>query len=604
MAFIEARSGGPPDAPVSASMPCELAVPRAYLTVQVRNHHAPGTPVLAHTPVRLDVGPQQHTQPTDANGLITFVYDTAADFANLAVNAELTDPSRLWVGQSNTGLLTQLTVIVAGQFQISVEVYTEKPGIGLMAWPHAWTVGLNLALASTPPGGAPANAHIAFAANGAAPPADEINNHLLDCASAHQLTVPFIGFLPNSTVELWTEGNPRAVGPLDAAADDATYRTIAANGIRLQVTRRGATLRVRFVFRFPQVMIVGEGTHFEYATGLASKYRNALANPAGLRWVVATQYDVTPILHVSNHLNIRHWQTNVWINNANQRQRVQTALTENLVNHGVQFDATNAGHWNAALLGYGAFDAVVFNNPHPGYGLHMCEVMGLSAQGGVRFKNGKAISVYSFGYGVALTVLARAPFVNHGQPTHYATQFDFVRGNGGGALNHQNLHTDAVNLQFAPAHTTPMALTIAGAFRYADGQAIDPAWYGIVGEMPADSVDHYRSNVNTVGLQGYLMRCYRYHGPQVLKPGGWLFVNGSNSWNAMLTAGYSIHHAGANHAVPGMTNLASWPTHASYFVHYRTNFTSTDHHPSWYSDPAFNPHEPNINNARAYGRQY
>lgn len=605
MAFVEARTGGPPDVPVENVVSCEekQQEPRAYLTLQIRNRHAFGAPPLANTQVQVAVGPQQHTLDTDGNGLITFVYEANADFANQGVQVVVTDAARGWRGQGNTGNLTQVSVTVSGRFQLTVELYTHKPGTGAMAWVHAWTNNLNLTCATTPPGGAAANQNIAFQANGNNPAADEIQNSPLDCVSAHVLNVEFFGFLNTSTVEIWTEGTQRVVGVNDATHDDVTFRGSAGNGIRLAVTRHGAAVRVRFTFRFPQVLIVGEGTHFEYAVGLASKYADALANPEGFRWIVATQYDVTPVGNVSTDLRIRNWQNNHWINHANQRQNVRNALAKNLINHNAQFDATNAGHWAGTLGAYGAFDAAVFNNPHPGYGMHMCEVLGLSPHHPFHRKNGRAISVYSFGYAQALDAQALQPYTGHAHPEYYATQRTFVRGNQVGQLNYQNSRDTAIQHQHDAVHTTARNLRIRDAFVYYNAQQIDGDWYGQDGEFPNDQYNHYQSNVDTLGLQGYLLRCYRYHGMSVLKNGGWLYVNGSQTWNAALTAQFSFQHNAANHNVAAMVNIADWPTHATYFVYYRTNFTSTDHHPSWYSDPNFYPGEPNIANARVFGVQ-
>ncbi|MFY0563048.1 hypothetical protein ACN28E_04330 [Archangium lansingense] len=605
MAFIEARSGGPPDAPAQSVLPCEQPeAPRAHLTLLVRDQLAHNTPALADTQVRVTVGAETHTVTTDGSGLVTFVYEAAADFANAAVRVELTDDARRWFGTANVGgaptNTTQLAIPVSGEFQLTVEVWTHKPGTGAMAWPRAWTPALNLSCSTTPPGGAAADTDIAFQASGGATPTVQIINHRLSCAAVHELSVGLFGFIADdSRVQVWTEGTERAVGDDDATHDHATFRLVADNGLRLSVSRHDRAVRLRFDFRFPQVLVVGEGTFFEYAVGLANKYEDALADPEGFRWVVATQYDVTNVVDVPDDMQIRNWETGALIAHADQHDRVETALERNLVNHGAQFDATNAGHWANAHGTYGVFDAVVFNNPHPGYGMHMCEVLGLTTAHGLSRKNGKAISVYSFGYGVALGAAQIDPYRTSPTATHYATQRNFVRGAAVGQLNHQNTRDTNIAFQYSAANTTALPLRIRDAFEYYNATAIAPAWYGRPGEFPNNQVNHYQSNVDSVGLQGYLLRSYRHHGPSVLKNGGWLFINGSAQWAATLTAGFNFGLL----AVPAMTNLASWETHAAYFVYYRTNFTSTDHHPSWYSAPNFHPGEPNINNARVYGWQ-
>jgi hypothetical protein len=48
-----------------------------------------------------------------------------------------------------------------------------------------------------------------------------------------------------------------------------------------------------------------------------------------------------------------------------------------------------------------------------------------------------------------------------------------------------------------------------------------------------------------------------------------------------------------------MRNPGRWAG-AEYFVWYNTNFTSTQHHPSWYANMAFSPGEPGLAKAEIY----
>jgi hypothetical protein len=392
------------------------------------------------------------------------------------------------------------------------------------------------------------------------------------------------------------------------------------------VERHGAVVNVEFFFQFEQFLIVGEGTSYEYAVGLAAKYGEASHDPRGFKWIVVTQYDVVVPNAVSNDMSIRSWQDNAWLNHQNQRQNLADALAKNLVRRAAQFSATDAGHWAAVLGAYGPFDACVFNNPHIGYGVHMCVVMGLIqwvAGGGIpqqrarRFANqkGMAVSVYSLGYDdpphPPLTRLQLNGLLGPvGAADPQATvesrnrQGWFVRHNVAGCLNHRNNATDVVGGQFDPADCTALAPTIQQAFAYAANQGAI-ANYGALAEFADNTVRvHYSSTQNTLGLQKFLLRSYRFHGPTVLKHGGWLYVNCSTSFSGELQAGFNFDDGGGAgpQAVGGMADIALWAGRDT-FVYYSTNFTSNNKHPSWFSEWNFNPHEPGLGGAHVYGLQ-
>ena len=599
MAFIEARPGPPPGAPIVLAQPCPDA--RAYLTLRVCNFHAIGSPPLANTELEVSVGAVQARLSTDANGLVTFVYHVAADFAAQAIAVTLTDANRAWVGAAATEAAVMVPVVVAGKFRLSATIHVIKPGADEedVPWCHAWTENLALTVSSMAPGAAAVAEEVSFEADEQDPPADHIEEHELDCVSAHVLHVRLFGALDTSTVDIAIDAAASTpVTVADTVASNVTSRQSGAdNGVRLSCTRHGAAVSIKFVFHFRQVLIVGEGTGFQYALGLAEKYGNALADPDGFRWVVATQYDVTDPGGLPVDVAALHWDSGVVREHANLRQDVADVMDRNLINHAQQFDATIAGHWQAVGERYGEFDGVVFNNPHPGYGMHMCEVLGLVSAGPHAAKNGRAISVFSFGFGRQLSAPENLHFRSLKHRGYYSTQRLFVRGNAANKLNHQNVIATNVALQRSAADTAPMALQVSTAFVHASDNSAIGATYGTVGGIAANATDHFCSTVATIGLQGYLLRSYRLHGPSVLKSGGRLMVNGSNAWNDMLTAGFMFRADAGDIDVPAMANGGGWVADGEYFAHYQSNLTSELIHPSWYSDLGFRAREPNIANA-------
>lgn len=590
-------------------MPSDVVTPcqnRACITVQVMNKHAVPVGVMANANVRVSVGTDTHTLDTDANGMVTFIYNAATDFSRKKVQVQLTDATLAWQGEGDSGTQTQLRVPIEGKFVLEVELYTSKPGTGTIPWPHAWAVPPALQVVSTNGLGA-GNSTIAFAASTDATPASEIRKRSLACNTEHTLTAGFPSCLDSSTARIWVDEQAADVSTDEGSHADVTWIGTGKNALRVRARRNGAVVRVRFCLDFRQALVVGEGTGFEYTMGLASKYADA-NGAKGFRWVVATQYDVIDPTTLPRRVKIKNWQTGANIDDADLQRLVQTACARNLIIHRVQFDATNAAHWAAAETRYGRFDAVLFNNPHPGYGMHMCEVLGLTTavdedSDRLSKKNGRAISVYSFGYPATLNPAQLRRFQTAIEPWAFKTQRQFMRGNGANELDYRNVPGMAIGTQYDPANTDILVLDIENAFRYEqDGSAIDHGWYGEPGEMGSIKSKQYRSVVDTLGLQQFLLRSYRYHGLSVIKAGGALLVNGSSQWADVLTHGFHFRVGPALHHVGAMRNAGKWGGRAphEYFVHYRTNFTSTSHHPSWYSNTEFAPFEPGIVNANVY----
>lgn len=609
MALLDVRTGPPPQAPQSVSHDCQQDQ-RIYLCITIRNGHAQNTPVMGTTRLRMQVGDDSRTLETDENGLVTFVYQQEADLQNRLVRATLTDTTRGWEGSRLTtgatkqGNVYQVSVTVEGYFTISVQVATRKPGTtGLVYWPLDWTPTLQLRHQATPSGGVAAVDNIAFQRTGIDNPAVTVTSERQLCVTSHQFSVALQGFQQSGTqVRLWieTEDDARQVSTDPETYSGVTYRSTPGNGLQLEVQRHRARVRALFIFAFPQVLVVGEGTNFEYAVGLATKYGDAL-NARGFKWVVATQYDVVAVGNVPTDMVIGDWATGNSINHANQRQTVQNAMAKNLIIRTTQFDARNGTHWQQVLDTYSLFDAVVFNNPHPGYGMHMCEVMGLTTHDSFRYKNGKCISVYSVGYNGTLDGTQLDDLL--GRPRDWDTAETFGRQRwfvrSADALNHQNNPDTAFIFQHSPNNSRPVNVTIDGGFAYNDGQRIDRNWYGKMGEFQDQHKRHYRSRIDTIGLQEHLLRCYRHFSRSLLKSGGELFVNGSTQWADSLTTQFTFNDGANNHNVPVMQNAGDWPN-TPYFVWYNTNLTSNRAHPSWYSNIRFVPREPALDNAQRY----
>lgn len=617
MVFVRAFTGTPATA---AHDVAACGVNDVFLVLTIQDGHPAVPAALANTQVTVILGALNQAVTTDGNGNLTLAYNAHADYTPNAVTVVHGDATRAWTAtaQTNGGNLAANTrqlapLALRGTFEVTVRVRTNKPGTGAVDWALPWTPAApNLSHTA----GAAAAVNAAFAAVGVANPAITVTLQNLDCCKAHVLRLPHQGVLAAAiAVSVDTHAGPAAANAA-ATHQDVTYSTAAADRISVETTRHGAQVVVTFTLDFRQVLVVGEGTDFEYAEGLSCRYGDA-THANGFRWVVATQYDVTALAAVSNNKNTRHWDTGAALPGTDQRARVTTALQRNLVNHGAQFDATNAGHWAAAVVTYGPFDAVVFNNPHPGYGVEMIGLFGLVGVGGAlnrRRKNGRAISVYSVGYAQALDPAALPLSWFRGLSVANRQRFDNQRTlvRGAARCNHQNAAATHIPQQWDAAHTTARAaLTIDDAFEYpagGGGLGVTTPLHANYGGAPggahegiaANAQIHYLSRIDTIGLHTYLLRAYRFHAQAAVKPGGGeVFVNGSAGYAADLTQAFSFFDGAANQPVPQLADDGLW-SNGDYFVWYTTNFTSARHHPSWYADVQFNPNEPNLAGSHRY----
>lgn len=627
MALIEARAGGPPGQAGSAITPCPDQ--RGFLVIQVRDQRANGQPVLANTAVTVTVYgyPGQELTTNDA-GLVTLAFDKAPDFENSEVSVVLRVPERLWEGKASTAgvnavetnvanqTLTQLSVPVGGTFTLRVKVTTRKPGAaGDSRWVRGWSTKVPQLRRVTTPAGAAAQAAVDTDLVGSADvvPVVELTLRDLHCGSSHDLGIQRLKGIVDaaSEVRLSIDGGDRlTAAAADANQNDVRYSRQAGNLLRLAVERHGAVIDVEYYVQFKQFLIVGEGTSYEYAVNLSRKYEDA-SDDREFKWIVVTQYDVVEPNRVSTRMSVLNWSNGAQIRNHNQRHSVQTALLRNMLRRPERFDATSEADWRDVLATYGEFDACIFNNPHIGYGVHMCVVMGLTkwraddekSQWLAR-KNGMAVSVYSLGVDRALSrvqlngLLGAADSPDFKETVKsWQRQRNFVRTNALGCMNYTNSTATVIAGQYKPNNCSAMTITVGSAFVYANGAGIRN--YGEANEFKySDVQNHYASMTDTLGLQKYLLRCYRHWGLTVLKVGGWLYINGSVQMEDELGNGFKF----IGTAVAPMDGSRSWQGSTT-FVHYNTNFTSPKHHPSWYSQWDFSPYEPNIRNAINYGVQ-
>ena len=110
-----------------------------------------------------------------------------------------------------------------------------------------------------------------------------------------------------------------------------TFSRITGNEVKLVTPRNGATITVEFHFVFRQMMIVGEGENFEYATNLATKYGDA-SGPRGWEWIVATQYDTKARNDIVANKNIFAWN-GVVAAAGNPQQNYDNAILKNMIDH-------------------------------------------------------------------------------------------------------------------------------------------------------------------------------------------------------------------------------------------------------------------------------
>lgn len=610
---------GPAQSPEDVAVPCPLR--RVLVTLRFRNANAADKPALEAQQVEIAIGGESlDAVATDANGDITLEYRgdegalprdaaTVTWTANGRVgNFSLSDA----VGQAKEAKLEiyLLEVDVAGTFTLKVDVDARRP------WDDAGTEGekwLGLpdttgTLRWTDAAGTVRTAPIACAID-ASPYFTQAD---LPCGT--EITIE--GLLPGAIggdVALNIDGAEGwlAASDEDAESEAVTYRSAPHEDsvcAVVRVERPNTVVWVHIRHRFPKVMIVGEGTYFEYAVGLAEKYGNARG---GLAWVYASQYDVTPVDELPhNHVGIH--PTDGRDTPYDLHARVENACASNLmILHGPdnddngnegRFDATKAAHWQHVLDTYGEFESVIFNNPHPGYGLHECVVFGLKT-GRRALDKGRYISVQTIGYNVPGPAVISDDDWTRLLLGIRNQRFDEHRQIVRTGLGHRNVPTATV-LAFTPGGVAA-PVPIHRAFTYYNDDVIAanppdaPAYYGGAQEFGNRDRDHYKCVVNTLGLHTTVIRSYRRYGPTVLVSGGELFIHGSKAYDEELTKPVMN---GLDRLADAMELGVQWQANGNdrFFVRYPTNFTSSRFHPSHFTKSYKPFHEPSLDTALMY----
>lgn len=194
--------------------------------------------------------------------------------------------------------------------------------------------------------------------------------------------------------------NGKAAGTATAKApaveqDAVKVERVEDAQVKLKAAAAGAAVEVDIQLQYPKVFIVGEGPKFPYAIALAKRY--AWGEPAQgdknrlRKWVAVSQYDVSDPPKGDYPRTLFFYKDS----------KVRNPDNENGKGTGC-FDVREKACWTRLDEQLGKFDAIIFNNPHPGYGMHRCDVFGL--QGGSRTLAGKYISVHTLGRTEKLSV--------------------------------------------------------------------------------------------------------------------------------------------------------------------------------------------------------
>lgn len=416
----------------------------------------------------------------------------------------------------------------------------------------------------------------------------------LETGVKHTISVPDgFGALLDQT-EVTIKVNDEAVAPVVKGDAIVKGKVEVARPDHHQVTvhvKEGtASITLEFKMRYPTIFIVGEGEQWGYALGLARKYakgdadavRNRDLQPnnrapattlSDLRkWVIASQYDVTaaPTVHVPSNLKVYR----------------------DASGPGGQFDVRNRDCWTRLKASFDLFEAMAFNNPHPGYGVHKGTVFGLESASGRSASQGRYICVHSIGWDNKLTPQQVTLFRNYRDGTGGVARFDMTTAANQKYFLQTDVGcvTDGTDRVPSFADDGSVALTpIDSAFMPVTGVTDDAT---LRTDPFSGRVTHYRAQIDTVGLWQSILRCYRLNGLSALKVGGAMYVNGSDVFDS---------ERGHGQALEGFSNEGGWPAgHNTYYANYLTNFTSTRFHPSYFHNVRFNPGEPNLNDARAY----
>jgi hypothetical protein len=528
-------------------------------TIQVKDGNLEDADPLAYTAVTVTVGGVvQPVVETDENGYITLVFTRDTDVS--AVIVQVVDNQYSWSGTTQhpegSGKEYSSEVLLTGTWSLSVVVHDIRPQ-GVPGAPIALrSIRIQLAPNDYP------DAETTDAG-------DAWEQDDLKCETAYKISVPATrgAIATESTVVVNVNGNPVAnIDVSTQTADDVKVRRTNSNDVTVTAMPNGSQVEVEFQLRFRTVFVVGEGPAFPYAIQLANRFGTGQAPrylvtteirapatqlAAERKWVIASQFDV--------HAPPGSLPGNLFV----YRDPVRTDEVG-------RFDVRDTGCWTRLTATHGEVDAMVFNNPHPGFGMHFCEVKGLRHLD----PENRYISVHSIGWDQRLDRAGLDTFrglENNGQA---AVQKEFLNGNGCNQDGTGVVH-DWLDNGTLPAVTIPTAFAVGQA----DQTAI----------AFNQRVTHYATRRGTMGLWFSVLRCYCRNGAAALKSGGEMYVNGSTAFQSAVERGHLLNFEAG----------VLWST-GTYYANYQTNFTSDTFHPSWFADQEWTPGEPNLARANYY----
>jgi hypothetical protein len=600
---------------------------KIYVVLKVCDNRSP-TSLVANKSVAVQLAdgvPKE--KKADGSGLVTMVFTGDQTLPQKKVMVSGKDNG--WSGSfnlNNSLRNKQVKVVLSGTFTMKVDIFVIRP----------WTSKTNFSMNNFKIPNTPVNISWTEPITGTTKKISTIytsgtdnpfENKSMPCGQ--KVTVEGnIKEALASRIEIKINDNDfEETKATENTVDTVAYKHVEASGIKkaeCTAEKNGTTVQVKIYYEFPKVFIAGEGTNFDYAVGLAERY---VEPSRGIMWIYASQYDVTPIdsLPGSGYKGKDPLATTNRDKTWNQKTRVGNAIKKNLFiypgpdrddddNPG-RFNVMKSTHWDGLKTSHGEFDVVIFNNPHPGYGMHECELYGLKSSGSFSLKKGRYVSVHTIGYSVPKEEVCGVNDTRwldilyyHLYNGRFDIQYAFVHNRlpvSETERGYSNSPTDTISY-WEEDGTHNDDITIQDAFKYySDSSKITVSdtdteyYYNGKWEFRDYYTMHYQCVKDTIGLHSAVMRGYRQHGPSVLKSGGKLYIHGSQAYNNELTTDVEVDST----SVAGkMTNRGAWKASGKdrYFVWYPTNFTHTRFHPSLFPDGYKEMRHPPCNNATVY----
>ncbi|HYR28494.1 MAG TPA: carboxypeptidase regulatory-like domain-containing protein [Thermoanaerobaculia bacterium] len=298
-----------------------------------------------------------------------------------------------------------------------------------------------------------------------------------------------------------------------------------------------------------RVLIIGEGTGFGYARALAQRHPN---------WgITVTQYDVTdPPPGLPANIQVFRYATNV----AGQ----------------TDFDLTDPACWNAVIQAYpDLFEAVLFNNPHAGFGLCKQQVYGAK----LNDINGILVTP-SWAYdSLASTFGNQAHLVDYaGEPPVERSVTDVYKPCCGCATRYG---TVLVGGMCPKCGNAPLAATYdqrRDTLRcpYGSCNAVTPKGTSLLCSTCSRGFLVYQPKRETTGLNPYLLKCFIRHSGSALAAGGTIEINGPQWVSIYVTKEAWFDYLGIQ-AAATTAQFSGSP----YYASYQPNLTHRTPHITW-----------------------